>query len=81
MSMRRFLVVAATGGLVAASSLALATTLDAPGFYVPALLAILAIFVAREGWLWEGDGRGWLVMIGALIAAIAIVFLLQRVAG
>jgi len=81
MSMQRFLVVAVAGGLVAAAALALAAALDAPGFYVPALLAIVIIFMARDGWLWEGDGRGWLMMIGTLIAAIALVFLLQRVLG
>ncbi|HYI80331.1 MAG TPA: hypothetical protein VEW67_05690 [Thermoleophilaceae bacterium] len=61
--------------------MALAAALDAPGFYVPALLAIVAIFAAREGWLWQGDGRGWLMMIGTLLASVAIVFVLQCIVG
>lgn len=59
----------------------LATVLEAPVLYAPALLAILGIFAAREAWLWEGDGRGWLMMMGALLGAVALAFVLQRVFG
>lgn len=57
MSIRSFLVVASVGSLVAVSSLALAAALDAPGFYVPALLAILTISQRERG----GFGREMVV--------------------
>jgi hypothetical protein len=81
MSLRRFLLVVSIGSLAAATLMVLATVLDTPVLYAPALLAILGIFVAREAWLWEGDGRGWLVMMGAVFGAVVIAFLLQRVLG
>lgn len=81
MSLRRFLLVASISGVVAATLMVLATLLDAPVLYVPALVAIAGIFFAREAWLWEGDGRGWLVMTGALLGAVAIAFALQRAFG
>jgi hypothetical protein len=81
MSLGHFLIVAALGGVVAATLMALATALDAPVLYTPALLAIACMFAAREAWIWEGDSRGWLAMTGALLAAVAVAFLLQRVVG
>ena len=81
MSLRRFLLVASIASVVAATLMVLATLLDTPVLYAPALLAIAGIFVARETWLWEGDGPGWLVMMGALLGAVVIAFLLQRVLG
>ena len=81
MSLGRFLIVALIAGVTAATLMVLATTLNAPVLYAPALMAILGIFAAREVWLWEGDGRGWLAMTGALLGAVAIAFLLQRVVG
>lgn len=72
---------ALVGGVVAGTMLALATALDEPILYIPALLAVLGILIAREGWLWEGDWRGWMIMVGALSGAILIAFVLQRVTG
>jgi drug/metabolite transporter (DMT)-like permease len=77
-STARFLVVAVLGGLLAALLLALAVVLEAPVLYGPAMVVILVIFVAREGWLWEGDTRGWLTMVGALAMSILVAFTLQR---
>ncbi|HYI99326.1 MAG TPA: hypothetical protein VEX36_06580 [Thermoleophilaceae bacterium] len=81
MSLRRFLLVASIGSLAAATLMVLATVLDVPILYAPALLAILGIFAAREAWLWEGDRRGLLVMMGAILGVVAIAFLVQRVLG
>lgn len=81
MSLGRFLIVALIAGVAAATLMVLATTLDAPVLYAPALLAVIGIFAAREAWLWEGDRRGWLVMTVALLGAVGIAFLLQRVFG
>lgn len=78
MSTGRFLIVTLAGGMVAGVLLVLATTLDAPILYFPALLAVLGILIAREGWLWEGDRRGWVLMVGTLAATILVLFLLQR---
>ena len=79
MGIDRFLVIALTGGMVAAALLILARTLDAPVLYLPALLAVLGILIARESWLWEGDRRGWILMVGTLAATILVLFFLQRV--
>lgn len=79
MSTIRFLIVALTGGVVAATLLALAAALDAPILYLPALLAVLAILAAREGWLWAGDLRGWMLMLGTLAATTLIAFVSHRV--
>jgi hypothetical protein len=81
MSLGRFLVVASIGGVTAAVLMVLATIGDAPVLYAPALLAIACIFAAREAWIWEGDGRGWLVMTGGLLGAVAIAFVLQQAWG
>jgi hypothetical protein len=81
MSLPRFLLVASIGSLGAATLMVLATVLDAPVLYVPALLAIVGIFAAREAWLWEGDRRGWLVMMGAVLGVVVVAFLFQRVLG
>lgn len=78
MTTGHFLVVALVAALVAATLLALAAALDAPVLYVPALLAVAVILGAREGWLWAGDRRGWIAMVGTLVATIAAVYLLQR---
>lgn len=79
--MRRLLLIASIAGGAAATLMVLATVFDAPVLYAPALLAILGIFAAREAWLWEGDGRGWPMMMGALLGAVALAFVLQRVLG
>jgi hypothetical protein len=81
LSLRRFLLVVSIGCAFAAALMVLATVLDAPVLYVPALFAILAVFAAREAWIWQGDGRGLLAMIGVLIGVGVIAFVLQRAAG
>jgi len=74
------LIVAGTGALIAVVCLALAAVLDATLLYVPGLAAVVAIFIAREAWLWDDDLRGWLIMYGSLLATIVIVALFHRLA-
>jgi hypothetical protein len=50
-----------------------------PALYVPALLAVVAVFAAREFWAWRDDLRGWLTMAGTLVVAVVVAFLLQHV--
>lgn len=80
MSLRAFAIVVVGGGLLAATLLALATLLDAPVLYIPALGAIVGILVAREAWKWEGDVRGWVAMFVCLLGVIALVATIQRIA-
>lgn len=77
----RFAFVAVVSSSVAAVSLALAAALDCWGFYVPALLAIAIVLASREAWLWHGDGRRWLLMVGTLGAALIGIYLLSRLAA
>jgi hypothetical protein len=77
---RRFLLTAVTALAGVALALALAEILDAPWLRLVAVTLLVAIFAAREAWHWWGAGRLWLATIGALLALIALAFMVQRLA-
>jgi hypothetical protein len=68
--------------LAAGVALALAELLDAPWMRIVAVVLILETFVAREIWMWWGEGRQWLVVYGTLIGGtIATAFIAEQIAG
>jgi hypothetical protein len=58
-------------------ALVLAAVLDSALLAVAGALCVLAVGVAREGWLWRGDLRGWLMTMGGLAALILVAYALS----
>jgi hypothetical protein len=73
--------VAAVALSLAAACLAGAAVLDSPALGVAGALLVLLVFGAREGWMWRGRGRQWLVMMGGLLAVILVAFVAQKLFG
>lgn len=71
---RAFLVIALVGSLLAGLCLALAATVDSTLLAVAGALFVVAVGVAREGWLWQGDLRGWLRMMAGLALVVVIAY-------
>jgi hypothetical protein len=66
-------VVFGIGGLVlAACGLVLAETFDAPAFAVGGVIAVIAVFIAREAWFYRGASRAWLLQAAVIAAVIAL---------
>jgi hypothetical protein len=76
-----FLAIAFCGLAVAAGILVLASALDEPFLYVVALAVVGMVLVARTMWRWDGDVRGWMAASTALLATIALAWLVQRLAA
>ncbi len=58
-----------------------ASLLDAPWLGWAAVGLFVAALVFREAFVWEGDGRGWLVMLGALGAVASVAYLASLAIG
>jgi len=78
---RRFLLVVVAGLSMATLCLALADVLDSPALAVVGAVSVLGVFVAREGWVWSGAGRQWLMVMGGLAAVILVAFVAQQLLG
>lgn len=73
--------VVVVGLAVAAICLALAGRNDSPILYGGALTSIGVVLLARESWLWRGDLRGWLTMMGGIALAVLVSVVLAAVFG
>jgi hypothetical protein len=71
---RDFAVVAVVGLLLAAACLVLGAAFYSAVLAVAGALFVAAVLVAREGWLWAGDARGWLAAMAALVAVAAAAY-------
>lgn len=81
MTTRRLGATALVGIVAAAAFLIAGAALDSSALSVVGALAVLVVFAAREMWLWRGQGRLWLMMIGGLAAVIVAAFLAQKLTG
>jgi hypothetical protein len=81
LSRGQFLLLASVILVLAAPCLALAGAFDSSLLAVAGALFVLAIFVAREAWLWRGGGRQRLILMGAIGGAIVVAFLAEKVFG
>jgi hypothetical protein len=77
---RAFAVVAALGLALAALCLGLAGMLDSTLLAVAGVMFVVAVLVAREGWLWRGDLRGWLTMMGGLVLVVIAAYAVSALA-
>lgn len=74
MTGRAFFALAVVRLLLAALCLALAAVFNSGVLAVAGAVFALCVLVAREGWFWRGDLRGWLTVMGALAAAVFVAF-------
>jgi hypothetical protein len=82
MTKRHFLAAAALSLPATATALVLAELLDAPWLRIVAVALIVEAFVAREIWLWWGEGRWWLLSHGTLVGGtLAMAVIAELIAG
>lgn len=60
---------------------ALAAILDSSVLAVGGAVFVIAVLIAREGWLWAGEERQWLITMAALAGIVAVAFAVQRLTG
>lgn len=77
MSGRAFTLVAVVGLVLGAMCLALAAVVDSAILAVAGTLFVAVVLIAREGWLWRGNLRGWLTTIGALAALVVAAYVVS----
>lgn len=67
-------------GLLAsgAALLILSSVTDSAVLAVAGAGCIVAVFVAREAWVWRGAGRQWLTMVGALAVIVLVAFVVAH---
>jgi hypothetical protein len=78
---RAFLLTALVGLALAVVCLALSAVLDSAVFAVGGAIFVIAVLTAREGWLWAGEGRQWVITMAGLAGVVAAAFVVQRLAG
>lgn len=78
---RAFLLTAVVGLVLGAMCLALAAILNSSVLAVGGAAFVIAVLVAREGWLWAGEGRRWLITTAALAGVVVAAFAVQRLTG
>lgn len=81
MSGRAFLLTAVVGLGLGTACLVLAAVLDSSALAVGGAVFVIAVVIAREGWLWAGEARQWLITMAALAGIVAAAFAVQRIAG
>jgi hypothetical protein len=81
MDTRRFLLVLLVCLLGTAAALVAARALDATGIGFVAVGFLVAMFVAREMWLWRRHARAWVLTTLALGSVVLLSFVVQRLLG
>ena len=74
---RAFAVVAAVGLALTALCLSLGAVLDSTIVTVAGVLLVVTVLVAREGWLWRGNLRGWLTTMAGLVAVVVAAYVVS----
>jgi hypothetical protein len=65
----------------AAVAFALAEVLDAAWLRLAGVVFIVLVFFGKELWTWRGAGREFVASVSAMVLAVVIAYVLERLAG